>query len=213
MALRPRPPLDIGPRPVDNRLVDEHKGRPVAGFASQQAWAEWLAEHYAGSRGLWLRIAKKGSGIATVSYAEALETALCWGWIDGQKAKLDDDHWLQLFTPRGPRSKWSKINREKAEALLAKGAIQPAGRAQIERARAEGRWEAAYDSHRTATVPDDLRIALEKNRKAREFFATLDSANRYAILYRIAEAKRPETRARRVEKYVAMLAQHEKLHP
>jgi uncharacterized protein YdeI (YjbR/CyaY-like superfamily) len=192
---------------------EEKKGRPVIYFASRAEWEAWLAENHATSRGLWLRFAKKGSGVDTVSYPEALEAALCYGWIDGQKDKLDDDYWLQLFTPRGRRSKWSKINRDKAEALLARGEVQSAGREQIERARADGRWEAAYDSHRTATVPDDLAGALEKNLEARDFFATLDSSNRYAILYRIAEAKKPETRARRIEKYVAMLAAHEKLHP
>src|SRR5262249_24921428 len=150
-------------RPLDNRSVEVKKDRPVRAFASQPEWEAWLAEHHASSRGLWQRIAKQGSGIASVSYPEALQTALTYGWIHGQKDKYDDDWWLQLFTPRGPRSKWTKINREKAEALLAQGRMMAAGRAEVERARADGRWAAAYDSHRTATVPDDLRQALEKN--------------------------------------------------
>jgi len=187
--------------------------QPVLAFASRAGWDAWLAEHHTSSSGLWLKIAKKGSGIDSVSYAEALDAALCYGWIDGQKDKLDDDHWLQRFTPRTPRSKWSKINRDKAEALIAQGEMRPAGLREIERAKADGRWEAAYQGQRTATVPDDLERALTKNRRAREFFATLDGANRYAILYRVQEAKKPETRARRIEKYVAMLAAGQKIHP
>jgi len=186
---------------------------PVLAFASRAAWEAWLAERHASSSGLWLKIAKKGSGIDSVSYAEALDAALCYGWIDGQKDKLDDDHWLQRFTPRTPRSKWSKINCDKAEALLEKGEMRAPGRREIERAKADGRWEAAYQGQRTATVPDDLERALAKNRRARDFFATLDGANRYAILYRIHEAKKPETRAHRIEKYVAMLAAGQKIHP
>jgi uncharacterized protein YdeI (YjbR/CyaY-like superfamily) len=162
---------------------------------------------------VWLKIARKASGVASVSYAEALEVALCYGWIDGQKDKHDDDHWLQRFGPRQPRSKWSKVNRGKATALIEAGAMKPAGLREVERAKADGRWDAAYDSPSTATVPDDLQRALDEEPRAREFFATLDSANRYAILYRIQDAKKPETRARRIAKFVAMLSEHEKLHP
>jgi len=186
---------------------------PTLAFASRAEWEAWLAEHHANSRGVWLAIAKKGSGIASVSYAEALDGALAYGWIDGRKEALDGERWLQRFTPRAVRSRWSKINREKAEALVARGEMRPAGLAQIERAKADGRWDAAYDGQRRAAVPDDLQKALDANPAARAFFAALDSANRYAILYRIHDAKKPETRARRIEKLVAMLADGKKIHP
>ncbi len=186
---------------------------PVIPFASQEAWEAWLEEHHATSDGLWLKIAKKGSGIDTVSYAEALDTALCYGWIDGQKGSFDDAFWLQRFTPRKARSKWSKVNRGKATRLIEEGRMRPSGLREVERARADGRWDAAYDAQSSATVPDDLRRALERNETAREFFATLNSANRYAILYQIQDAKRPETRARRIEKYVAMLNERRKPYP
>ncbi len=188
-------------------------GLPVLSFASADEWAAWLHGEHASSPGVWLRIAKKGSGIESVSYREALEAALCYGWIDGQKASLDDAHWLQRFTPRTRRSKWSKINRRKAEELIAAGRMQPAGLRDVEAAKADGRWEAAYDSPGTATVPDDLRRVLKENERARRFFETLDRTNRYAILYRIQDAKRPETRARRIETLVAMLERGEKPYP
>ena len=187
---------------------------PTVCFASPEAWEAWLAAHHADSDGVWLKIAKKGSGVASVDYAQALHSALCHGWIDGQKGKGDDDaHWRQKFTPRRARSRWSQINRDKAEALIAAGRMRPAGLAEVQRAKADGRWDAAYAGQRTITVPDDLQQALNANQTARAFFATLDSANRYAVLYRVQDAKRPETRARRIEKYVAMLAAGDKLHP
>ena len=186
---------------------------PIIPFASREAWKEWLEEQHATSNGLWLKIAKKGSGVDTVSYAEALEVALCYGWIDGQKASFDEDYWLQRFTPRRPRSKWSKVNRQKATDLIERGEMKPAGLREVERAKADGRWDSAYDAQSAATVPDDLRRELEKNDKAREFFSTLDSRNRYAILYQIQDAKRPETRTRRIAKYVAMLAEQKKPYP
>jgi uncharacterized protein YdeI (YjbR/CyaY-like superfamily) len=186
---------------------------PIIPFVSRGAWETWLDKHHASSDGLWLKVAKKGSGIETVSYTEALDVALCYGWIDGQKGRFDDDYWLQRFTPRKPRSKWSRINRDKATKLIEEGEMQPAGLREVERARADGRWDAAYESQKTATVPEDLQQALGENHKAREFFATLDGTNRYAILYRIQDAKKPETRARRIAQYVAMLSEHEKLHP
>ena len=186
---------------------------PILAFATHGAWEAWLDEHHAASEGLWLKIAKKGSGIETVSYPEALEVALCYGWIDGQKASFDDRYWLQRFTPRRSRSKWSKVNRQKATELIERGAMKPAGLREVERAKADGRWDAAYDAQSTATVPDDLRRELEKNDAAREFFQTLNSANRYAILYQIGDAKKPETRARRIEKFVAMLAERKELYP
>jgi uncharacterized protein YdeI (YjbR/CyaY-like superfamily) len=185
---------------------------PVVGFGTRAEWAAWLAAEHADSPGVWLKIARKDGGAESVSYSDALDVALCHGWIDGQKDRLDERFWLQRFTPRKPRSRWSKRNRERAEALIASGEMGAAGAAEIERARADGRWDAAYDSHSTATVPDDLQAELAGNAAAREFFATLDSANRYAILYRIQEARRPETRARRIAKYVAMLSEGRKIH-
>ena len=186
---------------------------PIIPFASRDAWEAWLQEQHATSEGLWLKFAKKDSGIETVTYSEAVEAALCYGWIDGQKASFDDHYWLQRFTPRRPRSKWSKINRQKATELIERSEMKPAGLRGVERAKADGRWDAAYDAQSTATVPEDLRRELDKNDRAREFFATLDSANRYAILYQIQDAKRPETRARRIQKYVAMLNEQKKIYP
>jgi uncharacterized protein YdeI (YjbR/CyaY-like superfamily) len=185
----------------------------VGSFATREAWEAWLAEQHASSSGLWLKLAKKGSGLESISRADALEVALCYGWIDGQADSFDDDHWLQRFTPRTPRSKWSRINREKAMQLIETGAMKPAGLREIERAKADGRWAAAYEPPSTATIPDDLQAELAKSDRAREFFATLDSRNRYAILHRIQDAKRPETRARRIAKYVAMLNEGKKIYP
>jgi uncharacterized protein YdeI (YjbR/CyaY-like superfamily) len=180
-------------------------GLPILGFSSRDGWNAWLEEHHADADGLWLEIAKKATGVATVTYAEAVEVALCFGWIDGQKAALDDRAWLQRFTPRKARSKWSKVNRDKVEALLASGAMRPAGLQQIEAAKADGRWDAAYDSQRTATVPDDLQAALDASPEAAAFFATLRGSGRYAILYRVQDAKRPETRAKRIAAFITML--------
>lgn len=182
-------------------------------FSSRDAWKRWLAEHHVTSSGLWLKIAKKGSGIDTVSYAEALDVALCYGWIDGQRGTFDGDYFLQRFSPRKPKSKWSKVNCRKATELIEKGEMKPAGLREVERARADGRWDAAYDAQSTMTIPDDLRRELEKNDKARAFFSTLNSRNRYAILYRLQDAKKPETRARRLEKYVTMLNEQKKIYP
>jgi uncharacterized protein YdeI (YjbR/CyaY-like superfamily) len=182
-------------------------------FESAPAWENWLAENHEACEGVWLRIAKKDAGVRTVSYAEAIEAALCFGWIDGQKAPLDATHWLQRFTPRRARSKWSRINRDKAEALMAGGRMRAAGLREVERARADGRWDSAYEGQRTITVPPDLTAALADNAEALAFFETLNSANRYAVLYRIGAAKRPQTRAQRIAKFVAMLAAHETVHP
>lgn len=187
--------------------------QPEIAFPTPAAFAAWLAEHHAASTGIWLRIAKSGSGIPSVTYAEALDEALCYGWIDGQKKGYDADAWLQKFTPRRAKSIWSKINRDKVAALIAAGRMQPAGLAEVERAKADGRWDAAYDSQRTAEVPADLQAALDANDEARAFFATLNSANRFAILWRVQTAKRPETRAKRIADLVAMLGRGEKLHP
>lgn len=190
-------------------------GEPaVVSFANQADWRAWLAAHHdAGPEGVWLKIAKKGSGVASVDYPQAVEVALCYGWIDGQKKGLDETHWLQRFTPRRSRSIWSKVNRAKAEALVGAGEMQPAGLAEMERAKADGRWDAAYDGQRTSAVPDDLAAALAGNAVAGEFFATLDSTNRYAILHRLQTAKKPETRARRLAQFVEMLGERRTLYP
>jgi uncharacterized protein YdeI (YjbR/CyaY-like superfamily) len=160
-----------------------------------------------------MKLAKKGSGFASVTYAEAVEVALCYGWIDGQARRLDDDYYLQRFTPRRTRSKWSKINRAKAEKLIESGAMKAAGLREVDRARMDGRWDAAYDAPSTATVPDDLRAELDKNHEASGFFKALDATNRYAILHRIQDAKSHETRARRIKKFVTMLERKEKIYP
>ena len=177
------------------------------------SWERWLKRHHAAAAGVWLRMAKKDSGIASVAHAEALEVALCYGWIDGQRKSEDERHFLQRFTPRTARSTWSKINRDKALRLIEEGRMQPAGLAEVERARADGRWEAAYDAQSVATVPPDLKAALDANPKAAAFFAKLDSRNRYAVLFRTQGAKKPETRARRIGRFVEMLAKGEKLYP
>lgn len=181
-------------------------------FRSPAAWAKWLDTHHVDEAGIWMKFAKKGTGVTTVSYAEAIEVALCYGWIDAQVKRFDDTYYLQRFTPRRKRSKWSKINRDAATRLIEAGAMKPPGLAEVERAKADGRWDAAYDSPSTATVPEDLELALARNEQAGKFFATLSSQNRYAILYRIQDAKRPETRARRIAQLVEMLARGETLH-
>jgi uncharacterized protein YdeI (YjbR/CyaY-like superfamily) len=182
-------------------------------FESQQAWRKWLQAHYAKSPGIWLKIAKKGSGEPTVSYDEALEEALCYGWIDGQKRPLDESYWLQKFTPRRAKSVWSKRNVGKAEALIAAGHMHAAGQAEVDAAKADGRWKAAYHSQSTITVPDDLQKALLAHPKANEFFITLNGVNRYAILYRVTTVKKPETRAAKIEKFITMLEAGQKIYP
>jgi len=186
---------------------------PIVSPASATAWEEWLEEHHRTSPGVWLKIPKKGSGVPGPTYAEALETAICFGWIDGQKAAHDELAWLQRFTRRGPRSKWSRINREKAVRLTAEDRMRPAGLEQVDLARGDGRWDAAYEPQSTATVPDDLAAELDRSPAAAAFFETLDRINRYAILYRIGDAKRPETRSKRIRRFVEMLERGEKLHP
>jgi uncharacterized protein YdeI (YjbR/CyaY-like superfamily) len=186
---------------------------PVLAFRSQSAWDEWLASQPAGAKGLWLKLARKTSGIASVSKAEAIDTALCHGWIDGQLDSFDDDFWLIRFTPRQSTSKWSEKNRSRALELIAQKLMRPAGLREIERARKDGRWDAAYAPQSTAEIPDDLRAALAKSKKAARFFETIDGANRYAILYRVQTAKKPETRAARIATYVAMLAEGKTIHP
>jgi uncharacterized protein YdeI (YjbR/CyaY-like superfamily) len=186
---------------------------PILSFERQKDWAVWLAKNHATSSGVWLKLAKKASGIQSVTYDEALEVALCYGWIDGQKRSHDETSWLQKFTPRGPKSIWSKINTEKAQRLIESGRMKPAGLKAVESARQDGRWDAAYSSQSKAAVPDDLQAELDRNAKAKAFFATLDSRNRYAILHRIHTAKKAETRAKRIVQFIHMLEKKEKIYP
>jgi uncharacterized protein YdeI (YjbR/CyaY-like superfamily) len=193
--------------------VPAREDLPIEEFASADDFEKWLAAQPESSAGIWLRIARKATSIDSLDYAQALDVALCHGWIDGQKRGGDETHWLQRFTPRGAASKWSQVNRQHAEDLITQHRMRPAGQAEIDRAKADGRWAAAYASQRTAQVPDDLQQALDNDPEAREFFATLDSRNRYSVLYRIGDAKKPETRAARIQKYVAMLHDHQKIWP
>jgi len=181
-------------------------------FKSAKAFEAWLKKNHATSEGLWLKIAKRGSNEPSVTYPEAVEIALCWGWIDGQKKSLDDQHYLQRFTPRRARSVWSRINVNKVQALIEAGRMQAPGQAQIEAAKADGRWARAYDGARTSTVPEDLQAALNAEPAAKAFFASINASNRYAILWRIQTAARAETRARRVAQLVEMLARGETIH-
>ena len=171
-----------------------------------------MDKHHAGAPGVWLRLAKKNAALRSLSYAEALDVALCYGWIDSQKKSHDESSWLQKFTPRGPKSLWSKINCEKVRGLSDAGRMRPAGLRAVERAQADGRWDAAYDSQRTASVPADLAAALEGNAAAKAFFSALDGANRYAVLFRVQTATTPAARAKRIAALVAMLARGEKIH-
>ena len=184
---------------------------PIIAFDDADAWEQWLVAQ-ADAKGLWLKIAKKGAGVPTVNYAEALDVALCHGWIDGQKRSFDDRFFLQRFTPRRPKGLWSKINIGHVERLIAAGRMRDGGLREVEAAKADGRWDAAYDGARAMEVPPELAAALAKNRKAKAFFETLNSTNRYAVCWRVQTAKKPETKAKRVEALVAMLARSEKLH-
>jgi len=202
--------------PVDGRPARRGGARdePVLAAATAADWSAWLREHHARTPGVLLRLSKRrGAGAGALTYAEALDVALSWGWIDSQKRALDEGAWLQRFSRRSPRSPWSKINRAKAEALIARGEMRPPGLAEVERAKRDGRWARAYDGARTSTVPADLAAALARNARARTFFDQLDAANRYAILYRVQTAKKPETRAERIARFVAMCARHELIHP
>lgn len=186
---------------------------PILSAETSEGWAAWLEENHAASKGVWLKLAKKGSGLRSPTYAQALEVALCYGWIDGQKKAHDETAWLQKFTPRGARSIWSKVNREKALKLIERGWMKPAGLVAIEQAKKNGQWDAAYESQSKATVPEDFQAALDQSPQARAFFATLNRVNRYAILFRIQTAKKAETRSRRIEQFIAMLEKGEKIYP
>lgn len=186
---------------------------PVIPFESPQAWADWLEVNGRDPTGIWLKLAKKDSGIPSVTYLEAVEVALRYGWIDGHKKGVDETYWIQKFTPRRPNSKWSRINREKAERLINEGLMTPAGLAEVMKAKENGQWDAAYESQSRATVPDDLQSELDTNPKAAAFFSTLNSVNRYAILYRIQTAKKPETRQKLIRQFVEMLERGETVYP
>jgi uncharacterized protein YdeI (YjbR/CyaY-like superfamily) len=188
-------------------------GIPLIAFATQAEWEAWLAAQPETSPGVWIKFARKGSGIAGATKQEVIDTALCHGWIDGQLDKFDADYFLVRFTPRRARSIWSEINRKRALALIAEGRMRPSGHAEIERAKADGRWDAAYASQSKAEIPADMQAALDADADAARFFATLNSINRYAILHRLHQAKKPETRARRLEKFMEMLRRKEMIHP
>jgi uncharacterized protein YdeI (YjbR/CyaY-like superfamily) len=193
------------------------KSKPANGdairlFSTPSHWEAWLEKNHRSSTGLWLRLAKQGATLRSVTYKEALEIALCYGWIDGQKRAESEQAWLQRFLPRSPRSIWSKINREKAQALIASGRMRPAGQLAVDAARNAGTWDAAYDSPKSATVPKDFQKALHASRKAREFFQALDGANRYAVLFRIQTVKKAETRARKIREFIEMLERGDRIH-
>jgi len=188
------------------------KDLPVLLFNSQKDWHTWLQDNHDQPRGVWLKHAKKASEKTSITYAEALEEALCYGWIDSQKQAYDQNYFLQKFTPRGPKSVWSKVNVAKAEALIKSGKMQPAGLAAIDVAKQDGRWDAAYDSPSNSQIPEDFQAALDKNPKAKQFFETLNKANIYGFTWRIQTAKKPETRKARIEKFIDMLNRGEKLH-
>lgn len=194
------------------RLPSPDKAESILEFSHIGEWFAWLRSNHTRSEGVLLRIPKKGAKNA-ISYAAALDVALAWGWIDSQKRALDASAFLQRFSPRRSKSPWSKINCAKAEALIAAGAMQAPGLAEVKRAKRDGRWERAYDGARSSIVPADLAAAFARQARARAFFDTLDSANRYAILYRVQTAKKPETRAARIERFVDMCARHETIHP
>lgn len=194
-------------------MEQQYQNLPVRLFTDSEEWAGWLEENGATQPGIWLRLARKKSSLKSISYDEAVNVALCYGWIDGLLNKYDDQSWLQRFTPRKPKSAWSKINKEKALALMASGEMKPAGLAVIGVAQQNGTWDSAYDSQRSIEVPDDFREALEKNPAASAFFETLDKTNRYALLYRIQTARQPALRAGRIQQFIEMLNQHQKLYP
>jgi uncharacterized protein YdeI (YjbR/CyaY-like superfamily) len=193
-------------------MTEERAGLPIIAFNDLAALERWLEAQPADSPGLWIKLAKAGSDIASVTKAEAIDAALCQGWIDGKLDKYDDSFWLVRFTPRKARSKWSQVNRARAEELIEAGRMRPEGLAQIEAARTDGRWDAAYAPASKAQVPPDLQSALDQSPDAADFFATLTGANRYAILYRIETAKKPETRARKIAAFIAMLERRETVH-
>jgi len=199
--------------PRSGKAAVKPDATPTRRFKSKEDWGTWLDKNGRKSDGLWVRLAKKDSSLRSVTYEEALEVALCHGWIDGQKRQENERTWLQKFTPRATKSIWSKINRERAERLIASGAMKATGLEVVESAKKDGRWKAAYDSPGKSTVPDDLQAALDVNPRAKKFFATLDRANRFAILWRIQTVKKAETRSRKIQQFIEMLERKEKIHP
>lgn len=193
--------------------MDPKPDDPILPFATSADFERWLAKHHGKAAVVWIKYAKKGSGEPSITATEAVDVALCHGWIDGQAKSLDERYYLQRFTPRRAASNWSKINRDRVARLIEDGRMRPAGLAEVDRAKADGRWDAAYDSPRTAVVPDDLARALERRPTAKAAFAKLDAASRYAMLYRLQIARQPQTRARRVETFVAMLEASEEQRP
>ena len=192
--------------------ADAKSGPPLL-FEDRETWFCWLRKNHATSSGVWLRIAKKGAIVRSVSYLQAVDAALCFGWIDGQKKRDDESYWLQRFTPRSEKSIWSKINREKAIRLIELGQMNAAGLREVERAKRDGRWDGAYDSPSGATIPADFQAVLNEIPRAKAFFATFDGRNRYAVLFRIQTAKKAETRAKRIKQFAEMLSQREKIYP
>jgi uncharacterized protein YdeI (YjbR/CyaY-like superfamily) len=199
----------LSPIPHSSGMPDDY---PTLLFETKGDFAKWLEQHHAAERGVWLRLAKAAAELQSINHAEALDVALCYGWIDGQAKSYDSDSWVQKFTPRGKRSVWSKRNQENVQRLIASGDMRPAGLAAIETAKADGRWQRAYDSPSNATVPEDFQAELDRNRKAKRFFETLKANNRYAILHRIQTAVKPETRARRIAQFIAMLERNETIY-
>lgn len=214
MAIKKKPMS----KPLVSKTVSKTAGRPakkplpLQAFASQKTLREWLTKHHDKSNGMWLQLAKKDSGVDSPSYKEALDVALCFGWIDGQRGAIDDKTFKQMFTPRAPRSIWSTINREHVARLIASGEMTEHGLHAVERAKENGQWERAYEGAKKSTVPEDLQRALDANPKAKGFFATLSGGNRYAIFFRIQNVKQATTRARKISEYVAMLARHETIY-
>lgn len=186
---------------------------PLLLFQSVREWEDWLDAHHAQPQGVWLKITKKGAPVSSVSYADALDSALCYGWIDAQKKSYDSTFWLQKFTPRRPKSVWSKVNTDKVMRLIESGKMTSAGLREVDAARRDGRWDAAYASQSNFAIPDDFQVELDRHPQAKEFFDTLNKVNRYAIYHRITTAKKLETRRARIDKFIAMLAQGEKIHP
>jgi uncharacterized protein YdeI (YjbR/CyaY-like superfamily) len=193
--------------------IESKAGLPVIAFASTSAWEAWLSKQPRSSKGVWLKLAKKGSLITSVSRQEAIDGALCYGWIDGQVQKFDERYWLVRFTPRLARSKWSSVNRIRVQELIDQGRMNTAGLGEVERAKLDGRWEAAYPPQSKAEVPGDLQLALDGSPKAKLLFSKLDSTNRYAILYRLHGSKKPETRAAKIAKFIQMLSRGETIYP
>lgn len=193
--------------------TSKHDKYPVKEFKTLRSFETWMVKNHAKAEGVWIKVAKAASGIKSINAPQALDVALCYGWIDGLRRGLDENYFLQKYTPRTPTSTWSVINKDKVASLIREGKMQPAGLAAIEVAKKNGRWASAYESQKNITVPEDLQAALDKNKKAKAFFARLSSQNRFAILFRIGNVKKPETRARKIQEYVAMLQKHETIYP